>query len=178
MCDASDYAVGAALCQKRDKVLQTIYYASRTLNDAQKNYTTTEKELLALVFALDKFRSYLLGSKVIVHTDHSALKYLFTKEDAKPRVLRWIMLLQEFEIEIREKLCVQNVVADHLSRMEVPDNGVQINEFFPDESIFVIGAVDDPSYVDIANYLARGVLPHEMTYQQRKKFFAYIKHYF
>ncbi|XP_061349940.1 uncharacterized protein LOC133295159 [Gastrolobium bilobum] len=85
MCDASDYAVGVVLGQRKAKLLHVIYYASKILNDAQKNYATTEKELLAIVYAFDKFRSYLLGSKVIVYTDHAALKYLLTKQDAKPR---------------------------------------------------------------------------------------------
>ena len=77
MCDASDYALGAILGQRRDNMFRAIYYASRTLDNTQQKYTTTEKELLAVVFALDKFRSYLLGSKIVVHTDHAALKYLF-----------------------------------------------------------------------------------------------------
>ncbi|CAN6678216.1 unnamed protein product [Malus baccata var. baccata] len=88
MCDASDYALGAVLGQRKDKRPHVIYYASRTLNDAQLNYSTTEKELLAVVFALDKFRSYLIGTKVIVFTDHAALKYLLTKKEAKPRLIR------------------------------------------------------------------------------------------
>ena len=80
----SDYALGAVMGQKKDKRLHVIYYASRTLNEAQMNYTTTEKELLAIIFALDKFRHYLLGYKVIVHSDHAALKYLLNKANAKP----------------------------------------------------------------------------------------------
>ncbi|KAM1075113.1 hypothetical protein ACFX2B_019771 [Malus domestica] len=80
MCDASDYAVGAVLGQRKDRLPQVIYYASRTLNDAQLNYATTEKELLAIVFALEKFRSYLVGAKVFVYTDHAALKYLLSKK--------------------------------------------------------------------------------------------------
>jgi hypothetical protein len=80
-----------------------IYYASRTLNDAQLNYSTTERELLAVVFALDKFRSYLLGSKIIIYSDHAGLKYLFSKKDAKSHLIRWILLLQDFNIKIRDK---------------------------------------------------------------------------
>ena len=100
MCDASDYAIGAVLGQLIGKIFHTIYYANRTLTDAQVNYTTTEKELLAVVFAFDKFRSYLIGFKVIVFTDHSAIKYLLVKKDAKPHLIRWVILLQEFDLEI------------------------------------------------------------------------------
>ena len=83
MCDASDYAVGAVLGQRIDKLPHVIHYASRTLNDAQLNYSTTEKELLAVVFALNNFRSYLLGSKIIIYLDHAALKYIFSKKKKK-----------------------------------------------------------------------------------------------
>ncbi|XP_041004016.1 uncharacterized protein LOC121249372 [Juglans microcarpa x Juglans regia] len=93
MTDASDYALGAVLGQHVDNRPFVIYYASRTLNDAQKNYTTTEKELLALVFAHNKFRAYILGSPVTILTDHSTLKYLLIKKDAKSRLIRWILLL-------------------------------------------------------------------------------------
>ncbi|TQE14355.1 hypothetical protein C1H46_000274 [Malus baccata] len=117
MCDASDYAVGVVLGQRKEKLPHVIYYASRTLNDAQLNYTTTEKEMLAVIFALEKFRSYLIGSKVIVYTDHGALKYLLAKKDAKPRLIRWVLLLQEFDLDIRDKKGAENVVAYHLSRL-------------------------------------------------------------
>ncbi|KAM2100612.1 hypothetical protein ACFX1T_027739 [Malus domestica] len=138
MCDASDYALGAVLGQRKDKQPHVIYYASRTLNDAQLNYSTTEKELLAVVFALDKFRSYLLGTKVIIYTDHAALKYLLTKKEAKPRLIRWMLLLQEFDIEIRDKKGSENVVADHLSRLVHEEEVVPIPETFSDEQLMSI----------------------------------------
>ncbi|KAL0729919.1 hypothetical protein Bca4012_026012 [Brassica carinata] len=119
MCDASDFAVGAVLGQKKDGKTHVIYYASQTLNDAQMRYATTEKEMLAIVFAFEKFRSYLVGSKVIVYTDHAALRHLLAKKDAKPRLLRWILLLQEFDLEIRDKPGIENGVADHLSRLRI-----------------------------------------------------------
>ncbi|KAL4353214.1 hypothetical protein GQ457_06G012220 [Hibiscus cannabinus] len=133
MCDASDYAVGAVLGQRKGKIFHPIYYASKTLNDAQVNYTTTEKEMLAVIFAFDKFRSYLIGTKVIVHTDYSAIKYLLSKKDAKPRLIRWILLLQEFDIEIIDRKGTENQVADHLSRLENKDIADTADEIHEDK---------------------------------------------
>ena len=98
MCDASDLAIGAVLGQREDRKPYVVYYASKTLNEAQMNYTTKEKELLVLVYALDKFRAYLVGSDIIIFTNHSALKYLLTKKNAKARLIRWVLLLQEFNL--------------------------------------------------------------------------------
>ncbi|GKE48716.1 reverse transcriptase domain-containing protein, partial [Tanacetum coccineum] len=128
MCDASDYAVGAVLGQRKTKHFQPIHYASKTMTDAQAHYTTTEKELLAVVYAFEKFRPYLVLSKTIVYTDHSALKYLLAKQDAKPRLLRWILLLQEFDVIIRDKKGAENLAADHLSRLENPHQDVLENK--------------------------------------------------
>ena len=90
MCDASDYAMGVVLGQRVDKIFRSIYYASKTFNEAQKNYSTNEKENLAMVFACEKFRSYILGSHVIVHNDHATIKYPMAKKNAKPRLIRWV----------------------------------------------------------------------------------------
>ena len=152
-----------------------------------------EKKLLAVLFALDKFRSYLVGAKIIVYSDHAAIRYLLTKKDAKPRLLRWILLLQEFDLEIKDKKGTENVVADHLSRIEdLKPEEVPINDEFPydrlvaqleseSESIEhsllfndaetneVVEAVYTettlPWYADFINYLAAGVLPPDLTYQ-------------
>ncbi|GJT82323.1 reverse transcriptase domain-containing protein [Tanacetum coccineum] len=112
--------IGAVLGKRKTKHFQPIHYASKTMTDAQAHYTTTEKELLAMVYAFEKFRPYLVLSKTIVYTDHSSLKYLLAKKDAKPRLLRWILLLQEFDVIIRDKKGAENLAADHLSRLENP----------------------------------------------------------
>nr|CAN80160.1 hypothetical protein VITISV_034912 [Vitis vinifera] len=159
MCDASDFAIGAVLGQREYGKPYVIYYASKTLNEAQRNYTTTEKELLAIVFALDKFRAYLVGSFIIFFTNHSALKYLLTKQNAKSRLIRWILLLQEFNLQIRDKKGVENVVADHLSRLAIAHNShvLPINDDFPEESLMLLG--NTPWYAHIANYLVTGEVP-------------------
>ncbi|XP_073025095.1 uncharacterized protein [Primulina eburnea] len=176
MCDASDTALGAVLGQKREKCIHVIYYASMTLSAAQLNYATTEKELLDVVFALDKFRSYLIGSKVVVHTDHSALKYLMSKKDAKPRLIRWILLLQEFDLTIIDRKGTENQVADHLSRLENPIQGNDfIRDDFPDEQLFEINNL--LWYADFVNYLSSKFIPPHFTYQQKKKFFSDLKYY-
>lgn len=178
MCDASDYAIGAVLGQRIDKLPHVIYYSSKTLTDAQLNYSTTEKELLAVVFALDKFRSYLLGSKVIVYSDHAALKYLLSKKDAKPRLIRWILLLQEFDIEIKDKKGSENVVADHLSRLIVEsiEDPFPIIESFPDEQLMHVSHL--PWYADIVNYLVTGEMPSHWSKQDKSKFLSLVKYFF
>jgi hypothetical protein len=113
MCDASDYAVGAVLGQRKEGRVHAVYYASKTLNEAQLNYATMEKELLEVLFAFEKFRSYIVNSKVIVYTDHATIKYLLAKKDTKSRLIHWILLLQEFDVEISDKKGMENVVADH-----------------------------------------------------------------
>ncbi|KAK8504669.1 hypothetical protein V6N12_046918 [Hibiscus sabdariffa] len=137
MCDASDTSIGAVLGQKIGKEPHVIAYASRTLDSAQRNYSTTEKELLSIVFALEKFRSYLLGTNVVVFSDHAALRYLMKKKEAKPRLIHWILLLQEFNLEIKDKKGRENLVADHLSRIPLTSTDPPIKEEFPDESLLL-----------------------------------------
>ena len=112
MCDASDHAIRAVLGQRKENKLHVIYYASQILNDAQLNYATTEKEMIAVIFAFDKFQSYLLSSKLVVCINHAALKYLMNKKDSKPRLIRWVLLLQEFDIKIKDNKGTKNVVTD------------------------------------------------------------------
>ncbi|KAH9716153.1 hypothetical protein KPL71_021359 [Citrus sinensis] len=169
MCDASDHSVGAILGQKKDKVFHSIYYASKTLTQTQINYATIEKELLVVVFAFDKFRAYLVGARVTVYIDHAAIKYLISKKDAKPRLIRRILLLQEFDLEIKDRKGTENQVADHLSQLEADTSTLTrkyITETFPDEQLLVVQQAqmlqqsESPWYADFANYLVKGEIPH------------------
>ena len=163
-------------------VFHAIYYASRTLNDTNLNYATTEKELLTIVFAFEKFRAYLIRNKVTVFIDDSTIKYLMTKKDDKLRLIRWVLLLQEFDMEIKDKKGSENLVADHLSRLEileeVYDEKVQIDDTFLDERIIALShAEPSPWFSDISNYLAICIFSFKINSQQKKRFLAEVKHY-
>ena len=124
-----------------------------------------------MVFACEKFRPYILGSHVLIHTDHAAIRYVMTKKDAKPRLIRWVLLLQEFDIEIKDKKVSDNVIADHLSRLEKTteeEKGGEILENFSDEQLFLL-SVQTPWYADIVNYLACGIMPYEFSSLQKRK---------
>nr|GEW51197.1 reverse transcriptase domain-containing protein [Tanacetum cinerariifolium] len=185
MCDASDFAIGAVLRQRKTKHFQPIHYASKTMTDAQAHYTTTEKELLAIVYAFEKFRPYLVLSKSIVYTDHSTFKYLFNKQDVKPRLLCWVLLLQEFDITIHDKKGAENLATDHLSRLENPHQSVldkkEINKTFPLETLNVLYFRGDPStpwFADFGNYHVGNFVVKGISSQQKNKFFKDVKHYF
>ncbi|GJT64772.1 DNA-directed DNA polymerase [Tanacetum coccineum] len=147
-------------------------------NQLQQNYTITEKELMAIVFAFDRFWSYRVLSKTVVHTDHSALRHLFKKQDAKPRLIRLILLLQEFNIKIKDSKGTENVSADHLSRIENDETSddSEVDDNFPGESLMEINTKDEPWFTDFANYLMQpfrwrcfllDIVPKEMVTYHR-----------
>ncbi|GKC97560.1 reverse transcriptase domain-containing protein [Tanacetum coccineum] len=150
MCDASDFAIGAVLGQRHEKHFRPIHYASKTMNEAESHYTTTEKEMLAVVYAFEKLRSYLILNKSIVYMDHSALKYLFAKKDSKERLLR---VLDPKEINEKFLLETLNMVT-----------------FSGDSST--------PWFADYANYYAGNFIVKRMSSEQKNKFFKDVKHYF
>ncbi|GKD94332.1 reverse transcriptase domain-containing protein [Tanacetum coccineum] len=185
MCDASDFAIGAFLGQRHEKHFKPIHYASKTMNKVELHYTTTEKEMLAVVYAFEKFQSYLILNKSIVYTDHSALKYLFAKKDSKARLLWWVLLLQEFDFNVIDTKGVENIAADRLSRLENPYENVldpkEVNEKFPLETLNIVtfrGDSSTPWFANYANYHAGKFIVKGMSSQQKNKFFKDIKHYF
>nr|GFB79430.1 reverse transcriptase domain-containing protein [Tanacetum cinerariifolium] len=176
---------GAVLGKRHEKHFRPIHYVSKTMTDAESNYTTTEKEMLPVVYAFKKFRSYLIMNKSIVHTDHSALKYLFAKKDAKARLLRWVLLLQEFDFKVLDMKGAENLAADHLSRLENPYENMfdpnEINETFPLETLSMVtfrGYSSASWFADFANYHAGNFIVKGMSTQQKNKFFKDVKLYF
>lgn len=108
MCDANGVDLGVVWGQRKQKILYPINYASKALNPSQKNYRITEQELLVVTFAFEKSRYYLIGMKVLVHTNYVALRYLMGEKDVKPRLIRWVLLLQEFYFKVKDKKCTKN----------------------------------------------------------------------
>nr|GEV35908.1 reverse transcriptase domain-containing protein [Tanacetum cinerariifolium] len=178
MCDASDFAIDAHLGQRQEKHFIPIHYASKTMTEVELNYTTTEKEMLAVVYGFEKFQSYLIMNKIIVYTYHSALKYLFAKKDSKARLLRLVLLLQEFTFKVIDTKGAENLATDHLSRLENPYQNVldpkEINETFPLETLNMVSSRCNSStswFADFANYHAGNFVVKGMSSQQKSKFF-------
>nr|GEW58000.1 reverse transcriptase domain-containing protein [Tanacetum cinerariifolium] len=181
-CDASDFAIGAVLGQRQDKHFRPIHYVSKTMTEAESNYTTIEKEMLAVVYAFEKFRSYLIMNKSIVYTDHSALKYLFAKKDSMARLLRWVLLLQEFTFKVIDTKEAENLATDHLSRLENPHQNVldpkEINESFPLEILNLVstrGNSSTPWFADFANYHAGNFVVKGMSCVSGQKAIEILK---
>nr|GEV07259.1 reverse transcriptase domain-containing protein [Tanacetum cinerariifolium] len=178
-------AVREVLGQHQEKHFRPIHYASKTMTEAESNYTTTEKEMLVVVYAFEKFQSYLIMNKSIVYTDHSALKYLFAKKDFKARLLCWVLLLQEFTFKVIDTKGAENMAADHLSRLENPHQNVldpkDINESFPLETLNMVSFRGNSStswFTDFANYHVGNFVVKGMSSQHKNKFFTDAKHYF
>nr|GEV19495.1 DNA-directed DNA polymerase [Tanacetum cinerariifolium] len=162
-----------------------IHYASKIMTKAESNYTTTEKEKLAVVYAFEKFWSYLIMNKSIVYTDHLAFKYLFAKKDFKVRLLRWVLLLQEFTFKVIDTKGAENLTADHLSQLENPHQNVldpkELNESFSLETLNMVsfcGNSSTPWFSDFVKYHTGNFVVKEMSSQQKNKFFKDVKHYF
>ena len=131
-----------------------------------------------VVYIMEKFRPYLLCSKVIVYTGHAAIKHPFEKKDAKPHLIRWILLLQEFDLEINDKAGAKNVVVDNLSRLIVKSHNAPIDDAFPNEHLMAMSMGQALWFADFANYLASRIFLHDLSSNQKKKLLHDIKMYF
>eukprot|EP00253_Pinus_taeda_P017050 PITA_17050 len=165
--DASDTAIGAVLGQEENGLPYAIYFISKNMTPAELNYMVTEKEFLAVIYAINKFRHYITSYTTFVHTNHSAIKYLMNKSVTNARVTRWLLLLQEFDITIVDRLGKENVVADFLSWLKTNEN-IPVNDSFPDEYLFAV-STHSPWYADIANYLVAGKLPSHLSHREKRK---------
>nr|GEX58945.1 reverse transcriptase domain-containing protein [Tanacetum cinerariifolium] len=185
MYNANEYTIREILGKLQDKHFRPIHYASKAMIELESKYTKTKKEMLAVVYAFEKFWSYLILNKSIMYTDHCAFKYLFAKKDSKARFLRWVLLLQEFTFKVVDTKGVENLVADHLSRLENPHQNVldpeEINESFPLETLNLVSTRGNQStswFADFANYHAGNFVVKGMSSQQKSKFIKDVKHYF
>jgi hypothetical protein len=132
------------------------------MGPTELNYTITKKELLVVVYAINKFRHYIIGYSTFIHTDHSTIKYLMNKPITNARVARWLLLLQEFDITIVDRPGKENVVVDFLSRLNINDDNSLVDDSFPDEHLFVVSS-HSPWYANIANYLVVGKVPPHLS---------------
>eukprot|EP00253_Pinus_taeda_P022552 PITA_22552 len=167
--DASNKAIGAALEQVEEKLPYAIYFVSKNLSKAEMNYTVTEKEFLAVLHSLNKFRHYITGYQTFVHTDHAAIRYLMNKPDVNARIIRWLLLLQQFDLTIINKPGKENVVADFLSRLDLPagEEGM-VDDQMPDEHLFSISVLS-PWFADIANYLVSTQFPPHLSSKEKSR---------
>ena len=169
--DALDVAIGAILMQEKQKGwYRPIYYASKMLSPAEKNYTVTEREALGMVYALRKFRHYLLSNKVVFHVDHQALLYLVKKPQLTGRLARWMLLLQEFDFTIIHTPGKLHAIVDYLSRIEHGEEAVGVFDQLPDASIYVVWTFQAENWYDeMLNFLLDGMLPTQMKADQKKE---------
>lgn len=163
--DASDYSIGVVLGQKSQNLENVIYYISKSLHGLELNYTVTEKELLLVVYALNKFWHYVTGYPIFVHANHTKIKYLMNKPSIIGRLARWLLLLQEFDITIIDKPGKENAVADYLYRIHHDEEDTTlIDDTFVDENLFHI-AFQTLGYADMDNYIASNKMPTHFSYK-------------
>jgi hypothetical protein len=159
---ASDTVIGAVLGKQEDKDPYAIYYMSKNMAPIELNCTVTERELLAVVYAINKFRYYITSYPTFIHTNHTTIKYLMNKPITNARVTTWLLLLQEFDITIVDRPGKENVVVDFLSRLHINDYNSPVDDSFLDENLFAASS-HSPWYADIANYLVEGKVPPHIS---------------
>jgi hypothetical protein len=165
--DASDISIGVVLGQEEDKKPYAIYFISKNLSLDELNYIVTEKDFLVVIHAINKFCHYITGYPVILYIDHSAIRYLANKPITNGWVTRWLLLLQEFDITIKDRPWRENLVTDFLSHIPKTDDSLTFEDQFPDEHVFVF-TTKPPWYADVENYLVVGRLQAHLSSRERK----------
>jgi hypothetical protein len=167
--DASSISLGEVLAQLGEgEIDHPLTFSSIKLSTAEINYTTTEREGLAMVYALQKFRHYLLGGHFKMFTDHSALKYLVNKPVLGGRICKWLILLQEYDFEIIVKPGRMNKGPDHLLRLKHSEEPTSLEDTLPDAQLLTIRNIDD-HFADIAQFLSTGMALGEYMIPQKKQ---------
>lgn len=174
--DASQTTVGAILGQQVDKVPYAVYCVIKNLAPTELNYTMTEKELLVVIYAINKFWHYITRYHIFVYTDHVAIRYIMNKPISLGRITRWLLLLEEFDVTIVDKPRKGNVVSDFLYRLDNNAESTPVEDSFPDEHIFSI-STNTLWYADIANYIATGKVPRHLSYKEVWKIIHHITRY-
>ena len=177
--DSLDIAIDSVLMQLTEpKWYRPMYYASRKLSKAERNYSTTEREALKMAYSVTKYQHYLLGRKFSFHMDHSALIYLVSKVSLTGKIARWTLLLQEFEFDIYHRPGAQHAVADYLSRLESGEARDEVQDEFPDAELFRVTAElvtdstvaeEDKWLTDMHQFLSTGLPPDKMDRDERKR---------
>lgn len=167
--DASNVAIGSVLSQKDDKGHDhPIYYASRQLVAAKRNYTTTEREALGMIYSVQKFRHYLLGYKFVFHVDYDTLKYMINKPQLSGRIARWVLLLQEFDFTINVRPGKTHANADHLSRLSNILENEPISDALPDAELFLVDLIM-LEYSELIQYLTFQTFPFHFTEKLKRR---------
>jgi hypothetical protein len=166
--DAYDSSLGVVLGQKEGQQHYAIYFINKNLTPAKLNYTVTEKEFLAVNYAINKFCHYITGYEVFVHTNHSSIQYIMNKPITNGRITRWLLLLQEFNVIVIDRPGKENQVADFISRLNTKGENVLVFDEFLDEHLFSI-STHTPWFADISNYLATGKLRQHLSSKKKQR---------
>ena len=178
LCDASDVAVGSALCQTTGEMekIQPVAYASKQLTPAERNYSTTERECLAMVFSIKKFRHYLICISVVFFIDHMAIKYLVNKAKLSGRLARWVLLLEEFDYTVEYRLGRLHLQANQLSKLSEEIGTSPIDDRFIEDNLFLV--TSSPNwYAGIVEFLTTQRFPAEWTKKERRKVRVNSRHF-
>lgn len=166
--DASNTALEVVLGQRENQISYAIYFISKNLTPTEYNYIVTEKEFLVVMYSINKFRHYITGYEVFIHTNHSTIRFIMIKPITNGRITRWLLLLQDINITIIDKPSKQNLVEDFLSRINHGNEMEPVNDDFPNEHLFSF-SIKTPWFVDLSNYLTTRKLPQHLSSREKQK---------